>query len=246
MNIKSDAIQLSLVIPLFNEEENIEELYYQIKKALTSFNKSYEIIFVDDGSKDKTYDIIRNIHIRDKCVKIIKLAKNYKQSNALLAGFEFVRGGIVITMDGDLQNNPDDIPKFLNKIEEGFDFVNGYRLERNDPLCRKLVSRIANWLIARKTGVALHDYGCAFIATKKHLIDKLRSYGSGARFIKPLLVRLAASVAEIEVNHSPRSKGMSKYDLLRIIRIGLDFLLNFSLIKNTIKFSYVVEEVVGD
>jgi len=229
MNANRGLILVSVVIPLFNEEENIKEVYYRTEKVLTALNKNYEIIFIDDGSKDKTCDIIKDIRAKNVCVKIIKLAKNHGQHYALLAGFELAKGDIIISMDGDLQNDPYDIPKFLEKIEENFDLVNGWRYERKDPLGRKLISKISNWLIRKKTGIALHDYGCAFIAIKKELINKLKGYGTNARFIKPLLVRLADSPVEIKINHNQRKFGISKYSLFKVIRVGLDFIFNFKV-----------------
>jgi len=248
MNLKSEAIQISIVIPLFNEENNIKELYCRIKKVLILLNKSYEIIYVEDGSKDRTYEIIRDIQVKDSRVKIIKLIKNCGQSKALLIGFEFVKGNVIVTMDGDLQNDPNDIPKFLDKIKEGYDFVNGFRFKRNDPLHRKLVSKVANWLIKRKTKVALKDYGCAFAAAKRELIDKFKGCGRESTFIKPVLVKLANSVAEIKVSHHQRKKGVSKYSLPRITKSGLDFLFNFSLVENSIRYKNdiycVIEKVI--
>lgn len=250
MKNQAAKTQISIVIPLLNEEENIMEVYYKINDTLRPLNKNYEVIFIDDVSEDETHKIISGLQTKDHRVKIIKLVKHCGQLNALLAGFEFARGEVIVTMDGDLQNDPKDIPKFLDKIEEGFDFVNGWRFERNDCLGRKLFSKIANLLISIRTGKALHDYGCAFTATKKQLIDRLMDYGDSARFIKPLLVKLAASSTEIKIRHYPRIRGASKYDLAEMTRTGLDFLLNFSLDKNNIKskedISYVIEEVSGE
>ncbi len=248
MTPTSGTTKLSIVIPLFNEEGNIEELYCRIKEALIHFNKIYEIIFVDDKSDDKTYEVIRGIQGRDGRVKIIKLTKNYGQLLALCAGLDFAKGEIIITMDGDLQNDPDDIPKFLAKSEEGFDFINGWRFEKNDSLSRRLFSKIANCIIMLETKGTLHDYGCAFTAIKKPLIDKLRNYGGDVRFIKPLLIRLSVSIAEIKVRHHPRSQGVSKYNLIKIIRLGLGLLFDLSLARNRIRhtndFSYSIEEVI--
>lgn len=235
MSISPAFTSISILVPVYNEEENIKEFYYQTDVVLSSLKIPYEIIFVDDGSKDKTYKIISDIQAQDKRVKIIKLSKNYGQLYALLTGFEFAKGEVIITMDADLQNDPNDIPKFLDKIEAGFDFVNGWRFERKDSLSRKLISKIANWLAGSITGIALHDYGCGFVATKKGLVNKLISYDRNARFIKPLLVRLADSVLEIKVNHYPRKSGKSKYNLLKIIKSGLDLLFNFTPIRFRMK-----------
>ena len=233
------------MIPVYNEEKNIEEVYSRTKIVLSSLSLPYEVIFVDDGSSDATYTILRGIQSKDSCVKIIKLDNNYGQLYALLAGFAFVKGETIITMDCDLQNDPRDIPLFLAKIKEGFDFVNGWRQARKDPITRKLISGFANWLIGTRTGVRLHDYGCAFTAIKKKLIDKLKHYGKDARFIKPLLVCLTDSTAEIKVSHHLRQTGRSKYSLVKIIKSGMDFLLNFTVTpRDKIEHSYNIKEVI--
>lgn len=241
-----DKIKLSVVIPVYNEQENIKDVYYQTRVALSALNLPFEIIFVDDGSNDRTYLILRNIQAQDVNVMIIKFAKNYGQLFAFLASFEFSKGEIVITMDGDLQYDPYDIPKFLEKIKEGYDLVSGWRFDRKDPLSRKLISKISNQLIKIKTGVALHDYGCAFTAIKKELVDKLKDYGRNARFIKPLLVRLADSAAEVKVRHHFRERGSSKYNFGKIIKVGLDFFFNFTTAqkKENITF-YSIKEIIS-
>ena len=238
---------VSIAIPVYNEQENIREVYYQTTIVLSSLNILYEIIFIDDGSKDKTYKILKEIQVQDRHVKIIKFTKNYGQLYAFLAGFEFARGEIIITMDGDSQNASPDIPKFLKKINEGFDFVNGWRHNRNDSVVRKFISYIANRLIRIRTGVYLHDYGCAFIAVRRQIIERLKDYGRDARFIKPLIARLATSVTEVKVRHYLRKSGVSKYSIFKIIKLGLDFLINFSTeSKDKDKLPYVIEEVIGD
>nr|MBU1328264.1 glycosyltransferase family 2 protein [Candidatus Omnitrophota bacterium] len=182
MVIETEVVLISVVTPLFNEEDNIKKFYHRTSEVLTSLNKSYEIIFIDDGSKDRTYDIIKNIQIENTRVRIIKFKKNRGQLYAFLAGFEVARGEIIITMDGDLQNDPRDIPKFLDKIEKGFDFVNGWRYKRKDSLERRLISKVSNWLTRKRTKVSLRDYGCAFMAVERRLIDRLRKQGVKARF----------------------------------------------------------------
>ncbi|MBL7198293.1 MAG: glycosyltransferase family 2 protein [Candidatus Omnitrophica bacterium] len=247
MSAKVAADTISMVIPVCNEEENVKAVYCQVRAVLSSLKLSYEVIFVDDGSKDRTYQNLKNIQMLDERVKIIKLFKNYGQMYAFLAGFEFVKGDIIITMDGDLQNEPQDIAQFLIKIEEGPDLVTGWRYNRKDSFIRKLISNFANWLIGMKTGVRSHDYGCTLMVIRRDLIDKLKNYGSASRFIKPLLVRLANSVYEIKVKHHFRISGASKYNLLRIIRTGVDFLLHFTIEpQGTNRMPYIIEEVIGD
>ena len=239
-------VKLSLVIPVCNEEGNIEKVYSKANTVLHSLNLPYEIIFVDDGSRDKTYEILKSIQSKDGHIRVIKLAKNYGQSVALLAGFEFLNGEIIITMDADLENDARDIPKLLKKIDEGFCFVNGWRWERRNSLIRRLFSFVANWLMCKRTNIRLHDYGCALCVTRREIIDLLKDYGKDARFIKPLLVSLAESVAEVKVSHYSRKSGKSKYNLLRIIKFGLDFLFNFTLNpKNKSRLPFLGDSIYG-
>ena len=237
-----NTIEVSVVIPLFNEENSINELYRRINGVLTSLNKNYEIVFVDDGSNDRTYDFIRNIQIENARVRLVRFKRNYGQLYAFLAGFEVAQGEIIITMDGDLQNDPDDIPKFLAKMSEGFDFVNGWRYNRKDNFAREVISGFENWIIRTRTGVRLHDYGCAFVTARREIIDKLKDYGDNARFIKPLMVRLAGSIAEIKIEHHPRKTGISKYSLFKIIKLGLDFIFNFNIKPTQIRLPRTVQK----
>ncbi len=220
---------ISLVVPVYNEEGNIAEVYRRLSAVLASLRIPYEIIFVDDGSRDMTYGIIKGLREKDRHLKLIKFSKNCGQVFALLAGFEFARGETVITMDADLQNDPADIPKLLEKINAGFDLVNGWRGCRKDSRSRKLISGLERWLIAFKTGVWLHDYGSGFFALKQDLVKKINVYGAGARFIKPLAVKLAGSFTEVKVGHYPRGCGRSKYNFLKIAETGLDFLIHFKV-----------------
>lgn len=205
MNTKPNPPSLSLVIPLYNEEKNVGEVYRLTKNILSSMTAIYEIILIDDGSTDKTYELLRGIQKRDNHIVIVKLNKNYGQMYAILAGFNIVKGEIVVVMDGDLQNDPNDIPQFLTEISNNdIDVVTGWRYNRKDSLLRKTISKLSNWLIGLKTGVKLHDYGCAFTMVRKQVIDKLIPYGAQARFIKPLIALLSDSICEIKVNHHYR------------------------------------------
>ncbi|MEK7850609.1 MAG: glycosyltransferase family 2 protein, partial [Deltaproteobacteria bacterium] len=173
-----DSIAISIVIPLLNEEESIEDAYKQVRGALSTLEKPYEIIFVDDGSRDGTLSILKEIASRDACVRIISFRKNFGQTAAMSAGFDYARGKIVIPMDGDLQNDPGDIPKLIARMDEGYDVVSGWRKDRKDTfLTRKLPSMAANWLISRITGVHLHDYGCTMKAYRKEVVQNLNLYG---------------------------------------------------------------------
>ncbi|MCS7232782.1 MAG: glycosyltransferase family 2 protein [Synergistetes bacterium] len=214
----------SIVIPIYNERENIGELYERLKGALSGLN--YEIVFVDDGSKDGSTEIIRDIALKDERVKGVILKRNYGQTSALSAGFEIAKGDVIITMDGDLQNDPEDIPLLLQKIDEGYDVVSGWRKARKDHfLKRKLPSSIANWIISRITGVKLHDYGCTLKAYRREILEDLSLYGELHRFIPALASMNGAKVTEVIVKHHPRKRGKSKYGLERIPKVLLDTLL---------------------
>lgn len=215
---------ISIVIPIYNEKENIKELYERLKSALSNFN--YEIILVDDGSRDGSTEIIREIAQRDERVKGVILRRNYGQTAALVAGFEIAQGDIIVTMDGDLQNDPEDIPNLLKKIEEGYDVVSGWRKDRKDPFIkRRLPSNIANFIISKITGVNLHDYGCTLKAYRREVLEDLSLYGELHRFIPALASMNGARVTEVVVRHHPRKRGKSKYGLERIPKVLLDTLL---------------------
>ena len=225
----SSDIYLSIVIPAYNEEENIPLLYKNLKRVLEGIGKSYEIIFVDDGSKDATWERLKEIAQEDKSAKLIRFRKNYGQTAAMYAGFQHARGQVVITMDADLQNDPEDIPRLLEKLEEGYDIVSGWRKDRKDPfISRRLPSMIANWIISKTTGVELHDYGCTLKAYKSDIVKKLELYGDMHRFLPALTKKFGAKITEIPVKHHPRMYGKSKYGIGRTIRVILDiFLVKF-------------------
>ena len=220
---------ISVVIPAYNEEENIPILYEKLKKVLENLGEDYEIIFVDDGSTDRTYEILKEIAQKDKKVKVIRFRRNFGQTAAMYAGFEHAKGDIIITMDADLQNDPEDIPRLLEKMKEGYDIVSGWRKDRKDPfLSRKLPSMIANWIISKVTGVHLHDYGCTLKAYKADIAKNYRLYGDMHRFLPALAKRFGAKITEIPVKHHPRLYGKSKYGIGRTIRVILDiFLVKF-------------------
>ncbi|MFN7065580.1 MAG: glycosyltransferase family 2 protein [Aquificaceae bacterium] len=225
----SSELYLSVVIPAYNEEDNIPILYKRLKGVLESLGRSYEIIFVDDGSRDGTWESLRAIAQGDKRVKLIRFRKNYGQTSAMYAGFEYAKGEAIITMDADLQNDPEDIPRLLEKLEEGYDIVSGWRKDRKDPfLSRKLPSMIANWIISKATGVELHDYGCTLKAYRSEVVKKLELYGDMHRFLPALTKNFGAKITEKPVKHYPRVYGKSKYGIGRTIRVILDiFLVKF-------------------
>jgi glycosyltransferase involved in cell wall biosynthesis len=205
-----------------------------LKEVLEEENLNYEIIFVDDGSTDKTLKVLEEIHHQDERVKVIKLRKNFGQTAALSAGFDYAEGEIIVSMDGDLQHNPRDLPKLLKKIEEGYDIVSGWREARKDPFfTRKLPSRVANWLIHLISGVDIHDFGTTFKAYRREIIKNIRLYGELHRFIPALASQLGASITEVPIENIPRKFGKSSYNLSRVIRVIFDlitvkFLISYS------------------
>ncbi len=213
---------LSIVVPLYNEEESINELVNKIDSVCQKNKYEYEIILVDDGSKDKTWEVIQQTKSIFIKVKGIKLRKNYGQTSAMVAGFENSKGQIIITLDGDLQNDPADIPKLLKKMKEGYDIVSGWRKDRKDHWSRVLPSKIANRLISITTGVHLHDYGCSLKAYRAECIKSIGGYGEMHRFFPALASMTGARVAEVPVNHHPRQHGVSKYGFDRIFKVFSD------------------------
>ena len=224
---------VSVVVPLYNEEDNVDILHEKLNGVLETLGLEYEVIYVDDGSSDRTLQFLEEIQKKSGNVLVLSLRRNFGQTAAFAAGFDFARGDIVITMDGDLQNDPNDIPKLLEAIKD-YDLVSGWRKKRKDPfLNRRLPSIIANWLISRVTGVRLHDYGCALKAYRRDVVKNLRLYGEMHRFIPAVASWYGVRIAEIETVHHPRLRGKSKYGISRTIKVLLDlitvkFLQSFS------------------
>jgi len=234
ISVREKIKDISVVVPVFNEEDNVELLYTKIKQVLDNLGKNYEIIFIDDGSTDRTLDLLRRICQKNRKVKVVVFRRNFGQTAAISAGFDYARGEIIVTLDADLQNDPKDIPQLIEKIEEGFDVVSGWRVKRKDPfLSRKLPSYISNWLISQFTGVRLHDYGCTLKAYRREIAKDIKLYGEMHRFIPALASWVGASICEVEVRHHSREYGKSKYAFSRINRGFLDlltvkFLLSFA------------------
>ena len=202
------AIELSIVVPLYNEEESIEALYSSIVDAMSHQEYSYEIVFVDDGSRDRTVEIASGIAANDSRLRVVIFRKNYGQTAAMAAGIELARGGIIVTMDGDLQNDPLDIPEFVDKMNEGYDMVVGWRFNRKDKLIsRKIPSKIANWLIGKVTGVPIKDNGCSLKAYRSNVIKRVPLYNEMHRFIPAMSSITGARIAEIKVRHHARQFG---------------------------------------
>jgi len=217
--------KLSFIIPLFNEKESIAELYQGIVNAMQKLKSGYEIIFVDDGSTDGSFNIIKSLRQKDTFVKGLRLRRNFGKSVALNKGFRLAEGDILFTMDADLQDDPGEIPRFINKISEGFDLVSGWKQSRKDPfLSKNLPSKLFNFMVRWGSGVKLHDFNCGFKAYKRHAIEKLYLYGEMHRFIPALLHAQGYKVAEIPIRHHVRQYGKSKFGLNRFSHGTFDFL----------------------
>jgi glycosyltransferase involved in cell wall biosynthesis len=229
-------MDLSVVIPVFNEEESVKFLYEAITKALLGLNRPYEILLIDDGSKDNTFKNALSLAQSDSRLKIIKLKRNYGQTTALHAGFQNAKGNVIVTMDGDLQNDPDDISSMLNKMEEGYDIVLGWRHERKDFfISRKLPSKIANWLVRKVTGIPVKDNGCAIRAYRAAVIKNFPMYSEMHRLMPVITALVGAKFTQIKVKHHPRKFGQSKYGLSRIYKVLLDLIA----LKTIFSFFYI-------
>jgi len=217
----------SVIIPVYNEEENIIPLYERLTPVLNEISQDSEVIFIDDGSTDGTLEKIKEVLKRDKRIRCLSLRKNFGQTPAISAGFDHAEGEIIITMDGDLQNDPMDIPRLIKKIDEGYDVVSGWRYNRKDPgVSKKIPSKLSNRLAYRLTGLKLHDYGCTLKAYRKSALKDIQLYGEMHRYIPAVLHWQGFKVAEIKVTHHPRTKGKTKYGTKRLFK-GLFDLINF-------------------
>lgn len=227
-------MKVSVVIPVFNEEDNVDQLYEETSAVLGTLDDKWEILFIDDGSTDRSLERLTALRQKEKRVKIISFRKNFGQTAALSAGFDHAAGETVITMDADLQNDPADIPVMLDKIKEGYDLVSGWRYDRKDKWwSRRLPSMLANRLISWATDVKLNDYGCTLKAIRKEVVKNITLYGELHRFIPAVASWMGVRIAEVKVNHRPRVAGHSKYGISRVFRVLLDlitvkFLLSYS------------------
>jgi len=221
----STSVKISVVVPFYNEEENVRRLYEKLSSVLDNLGETYEMIFIDDGSRDKTLEILRKIQRENARVTLIKFKTNFGQTAGIAAGFDFARGDVIIPMDGDLQHDPEDIPKLIEKMEEGYDIVSGWREERKDPFfTRRLPSRIANWLMSKVSGVDIHDFGTTFKAYRKEIIKNIELYGDFHRFIPALASELGASITEVPIKNIRRQRGKSNYNLSRTITVFFDLI----------------------
>lgn len=231
-------IKLSVVVPVYNEEPNLPELRSRLDEVLPNLGISYEVILVDDGSSDGSFAVMQEIALEDPHYGAIRLRRNYGQTAAIACGIKHSRGDVIVPMDADLQNDPADIPRLLETLEQGWDVVSGWRKERHDAfLTRRLPSMLANWLISRLTGVALRDYGCTLKAYRREVIQDASLYGEMHRFMPALAKWYGATVTQIPVTHHPRTRGKSKYGLMRTFKVLLDLL--------TVKFldSYLAKPI---
>ena len=216
---------LSIVVPVYNEEDNVRPLFEKIQTVCEAIGDAYEVLFVDDGSQDKTFAVLSELSKQEPQLVVIRFQKNAGQTAAMAAGFEFARGQRIISMDGDLQNDPSDIPQLLEKLDEGYDLVCGWRKERQDKfLTRRVPSIVANWIIGKVTGVPIHDNGCSLKAYRAPVIKQVPLYGEMHRFIPAMSTVAGARIAEIVVSHHPRRFGKSKYGLGRVWRVMLDII----------------------
>lgn len=230
--IESSQLDLSIVVPIYNEAESIGTLVQAIADSVAETNLNYEIICIDDGSKDGSTQVLTNLARTRRDLQAVILRRNYGQTAAMAAGFESSRGKVIVTLDGDLQNDPADIPMLLAKLEEGYDLVSGWRKNRQDAaLTRLLPSKIANLIIAKVTGVVLHDYGCSLKAYRAELIADMNLYGELHRFLPALAYIEGARIAEVPVRHHARRFGQSKYGLGRTIRVVMDLMTVFFMKK---------------
>ena len=217
-------VELSIVVPVYNELESVPKLYQALTAALERLGKSYELIVVDDGSTDGTYRTLVELAERDPRLRLIQFRRNFGQTAAMAAGFDHAGGRVIVPIDGDLQNDPEDIARLLDKIDEGYDVVSGWRVDREDSLLRRFPSRIANWIIGRVTGVRLHDYGCTLKAYRADVVKETRIYGEQHRFLPALAHLMGARITEIPVRHHARRYGKSKYGIGRTFKVVLDLM----------------------
>jgi glycosyltransferase involved in cell wall biosynthesis len=226
--------ELSVVIPIKNESENIPRLYRELTDSLERCRRAYEILCIEDGSSDDSFQLLSDIQARDSRVRVIRFRRNFGQTAAFAAGFHFARGRYIVTSDGDLQNDPADIPAMVDRLEQGFDIVCGWRKDRKDPfISRRLPSMMANRLISMATGVSLHDYGCSLKVFRAEVVKPLRLYGEMHRFLPAIASEMGVKIDEVVVNHRARVHGRSNYGISRTIRVVLDlltvkFLLSYS------------------
>lgn len=220
----TDNPYLSVVVLVYNEVDSVEPLHRELMGVLKGLDRTFEVVYVDDGSRDGSTEQLGRLAAHDRHVRVVSFRRNFGQTAAVQAGIDHTRGDVLIFMDGDMQNDPHDIPHLLDKIDEGYDVVSGWRHNRRDSATRVLPSQVANWIIGHVTGVHLHDFGCTMKAYRRDVIHDVKLYGEMHRFIPVYADMVGARIAEIPVNHRPRSYGKSKYSLSRTSRVMLDLI----------------------
>ena len=229
LNLTSSEPYLSVVIPVYNEEENLRELGERLMRTLTTMGRPFEIILVDDGSSDRSWELLTELHDQyPQNLHALQFNRNFGQHQAIFAGFQAARGQVMITLDADLQNPPEEIPRLVAKLEEGYDTVGGWRENRRDSLFRRLPSQLVNYLMSRVTGVKLRDYGCMLRAYSREVIDSINQCQESSSFIPALANLFSHRVAEIPVGHAERERGQSKYSLFKLLRLNFDLMTGFS------------------
>jgi undecaprenyl-phosphate 4-deoxy-4-formamido-L-arabinose transferase len=223
------APDISVVIPVYNEEENLQELGQRLIRTLTGMGRAFEIIFVDDGSTDRSWELLTDLNVQyPQYIRALQFQRNFGQHQAIFAGFQAARGQVMVTLDADLQNPPEEIPRLVAKLAEGYDTVGGWRENRRDSLFRKLPSQLVNYLMSRVTGVKLRDYGCMLRAYRREVIDSINQCQESSSFIPALANLFSHRVAEIPVGHAERERGQSKYSLIKLLRLNFDLMTGFS------------------
>lgn len=241
-----DRAILSVVIPLYNEVDTLQTLHHRLSQTLLGTGRSYEIIYVDDGSTDGTEGVLKRLHEKDPVVRVIRFNRNYGQHAAVVAGFERAQGDVVVTLDGDLQNPPEEIPKLLQKLQEGYDVVGGCREGRQDSLVRRALSLMINQVTSLIVGVKMRDYGCMLRAYRRSVVEQVCKSQEASSFIPALANCFAGSVAEIPVAHGPRESGRSKYNSFRLMRLNFDLLTGFSLLPiQVVSFAGILISFLG-
>ncbi|MCK4647966.1 glycosyltransferase family 2 protein [bacterium] len=228
-----ETVHYSIIIPVFNEEENLRLLYSQLRTVLKGLGKNYEIVFIDDGSSDNSFSVLKDMRSRNKNIRIIQFRRNFGKSAALDAGFQSAQGEMVITMDADLQDDPAEVPKFIAKLKEGYDLISGWRVKRKDRLFKRLSSRVFNGVTSLLTGIRIHDFNCGFKAYRKEVVDNLTIYGELHRFIPVMVQGQGFQVGEIKIVHRPRKYGKTKFGPLRFMNGFFDLLTTLFITRYT-------------
>ncbi len=229
LSVPSPVPYISVVIPVFNEEDNLRELGDRLMRTLSAMDRTFEIIFVDDGSTDRSWQLLSDLNRQyPQQIRALQFHRNFGQHQAIFAGFQAARGQVMVTLDADLQNPPEEIPRLVAKLEEGYDTVGGWRENRRDSVFRKFPSMLVNYVMSRVTGVKLRDYGCMLRAYRREVIDSINQCHESSSFIPALANLFSQKVAEIPVGHAERERGQSKYSLFKLLRLNFDLMTGFS------------------